>query len=232
LKDRRVREAIDRAIDADALSSKIMRGQSSPTGCMTTSPEGCPDPALEHRAPVDVAGATKLLAEAGYPGGFSLTIDCPNDRYINDRDLCVAISGMLARIGIRLRVNAMPKALYFPKLSRLDTSIYLHGWGGTITDPQDTLDAILHSTDAASAKGSINYGRYVDEVLDRTIDAAGVEMDPAKRKPLLVAAMDRAAHDHRYIVLHRQKLTWVARKNVVPVLLPSNIVRVEWIRID
>jgi peptide/nickel transport system substrate-binding protein len=231
-KDERVREAFSKAIDIEALSSKIMRGQSIPTGCMATSPAGCPDPALERIPPLDVAGANRLLAEAGYPHGFAVTIDCPNDRYINDRDLCVAIAGMVARIGVRMRVNAMPKALYFPKLSRAESSIYLHGWGGSITDAQDVLDAILHSTDASTAKGSINYGRYVDAPLDRLIDAAGVEMDPVRRKRLLVDAMALEAREHHYIVLHRQKLAWVARKNVVPVLLPSNIVRVEWIRID
>ena len=231
-RDRRVREAFWKAIDVPALSSKIMRGQALPTGCMATSPAGCPDAALERVGPADPAGAMRLLAEAGYPNGFGLRFDCPNDRYIEDRDLCVAIAGMLARVGIRARVNAMPKALYFPKLSRDDTSFYLHGWGGSITDAQDVLDAILHSVDATTAKGSINYGRFVDPPLDRLIDAAGVEMDPARRQHILIEAMALQAREHHTIVLHRQKLAWVTRRNVVPVLLPSNIVRVEWIRMD
>ena len=231
-KDPRVREAVAKAIDVVALSTKIMRGQSIPTGCLATSPIGCPDPALERVVPADPAGAIRLLAEAGYPQGFGVTFDCPNDRYIADGELCVAIAGMLARVGIRARVDAMPKALYFPKLSRTDTGFYLHGWGGSITDAQDVLDAILHSTDAATAKGSINYGRYVDLPLDRLIDAAGVEMDPVRRWRLLIDAMALQAGAHHYVVLHRQKLAWASRKGVVPVLLPSNIVRVEWIRID
>ena len=231
-KDLRVREAVWKAIDVEALSSKIMRGQSLPTGCLAMSPAGCPDPTLERVAPADPAAAIRLLAEAGYPHGFGLRLDCPNDRYINDRDLCVAIAGMLARVGIRARVNAMPKAIYFPKLSRDDTSFYLHGWGGSITDAQDVLDAIVHSVDESTAKGSINYGRFVDAPLDRLIDAAGVEMDPVKRKRLLIDAMALQAREHHTIVLHRQKLAWVTRKDVVPVLLPSNIVRVEWMRMN
>ena len=218
--------------DVGVLATKIMRGLSIPTGCMATSPIGCPDPALERVVPADPAGAIALLAAAGYPQGFGVTLDCPNDRYINDGDLCVALAGMLARVGIRVRVDALPKALYFPKLSRTDTGFYLHGWGGSITDAQDVLDAILHSTDAATAKGSINYGRTVEAPLDRLIDAAGVEMDPARRKTLIVDAMALQAREHHYIPLHRQKLAWVSRKGVVPVLLPSNIVRVEWMRID
>ena len=231
-KDVRVREAVAKAIDVATLSTKIMRGQSVATGCMAISADGCPDPSLERVVPADPGRAMRLLAEAGYPKGFNITLDCPNDRYVNDAQLCVAIAGMLARIGIRARVEAIPKALYFPKLSRTDTAFYLHGWGGGITDAQDVLDAILHSTDPTTAKGSINYGRYVDAPLDRLIDAAGVEMDPVKRKRLMVDAMALQAQAWHFIPLHRQKLTWVARKNVVPVLLPSNIVRVEWIRID
>ncbi len=231
-RDRRVREAVAKAIDVQALSTKIMRGQSIPTGCLAMSPAGCPDPTLERIAPVDVAGAIRLLADAGYPHGFTVPMDCPNDRYVSDRDLCVAIAGMLARVAIRVQVDALPKALYFPKLSRLDTSFYLHGWGGSITNAQDVLDAILHSTDDATAKGSINYGRHVDAPLDRLIDAAGIEMDPGKRRRLVIDALTLEAHELHFIPLHRQKLAWVARKEVVPVLLPSNLVRVEWMRID
>ena len=231
-KDRRVREAFYKAIDVDALATRIMRGQASTTNCMALSPAGCPDPAFERHEPPDPAGARKLLAEAGYPGGFTATIDCPNDRYIGDREVCVAVAAMLARVGVTLKVNAMPKAIYFPKLSRLDTGLYLHGWGGSITDAQDVMDALLHGTDAASAKGSINYGRYTDARLDRTIDAAGTEMNAAKRKRLQAEAVALAVDEHRYIILFRPKLAWVARKSVVPVMLPSNIVRVEWIRID
>ncbi len=231
-RDRRVREAFFKAIDVDVIATRIMRGQATTTGCMALSTAGCPDPVLERHEPADLAGARKLLTDAGYPDGFTVTIDCPNDRYISDRDVCLAVAGMLARVGVTLKVNAMPKALYFPKLSRLDTSVYLHGWGGSITDAQDVMDALLHSTDAASAKGSINYGRYVDPRLDALIDAAGVEMDPVRRKRLQAEAIALATLEHRYVILHRQKLAWVARKNVVPVLLPSNLVRVEWMRID
>ena len=228
-KDRRVREAFYKAIDVDALQSKIMRGQAVATGCMTTAPVGCLDPALETHPPADVATAKKLMAEAGYPNGFAVTMDCPNDRYINDRDLCIAMVGMLARIGVTLKVNAIPKTIYFPKIEKNETSLYLLGWGGSITDAQIVMDPILHTKDAATQKGFYNYGRFSDPALDRLIDAAATEMNVAKRKQLIVDALDLTAREYRYVVLHRQKLSWIARRNVVPVLLPSNIVRVEWI---
>jgi peptide/nickel transport system substrate-binding protein len=231
-KDRRVREAFYKAIDVDTLQSKIMRGQSVATGCMTTAPVGCLDPSLEKHPPADVAGAKKLMVEAGYPNGFELTLDCPNDRYINDRDICIAAVSMLAKIGVTLRVNTTPKATYFPKLERNEVSMYLLGWGGSITDAQIVMDPILHTKDPATQKGFYNYGRFSDPELDKLIDTASVEMNVEKRKKLVIDAIALQTREYRHIVLHRQKLAWVARKNVVPYLLPSNILRVEWIRID
>ena len=231
-KDRRVREAFYKAIDVDTLQSKIMRGQSVATGCMTTAPAGCLDPSLEKHPPADVPGAKKLMAEAGYPNGFEVTLDCPNDRYINDRDICIAAVSMLARIGVTLKVTTTPKTTYFPKIEKNETSMYMLGWGGGITDAQIVMDPILHTKDTATQKGYYNYGRFSDPVLDQLIDAAGIEMDVAKRRKLIIDAIALQTREYRHIVLHRQKLSWVAKKNVVPVLLPNNIVRVEWIAVD
>jgi peptide/nickel transport system substrate-binding protein len=228
-KDRRVREAFFKTIDVDTLQAKIMRGQGVATNCFTTAPAGCTDPAFEKHPPADVEGAKKLMADAGYPNGFTLTIDCPNDRYINDADLCIATAGMLARIGVTAKVNAIPKTLYFPKLEKKETSFYMLGWGGAITDAQIVLDPMLHSPDVPSQKGMYNYGRFSDPALDKLIDAAGVEMDTAKRKDLITQALAIEMRDFRYIVLHRQKLAWVARKGIVPVLMSSNVLRVEWV---
>ncbi len=231
-KDRRVREAFYRAIDVDLLESKIMRGQAVSTACMTTAPVGCLDPSLEKHPRADVDRAKKLMVEAGYPNGFEVTLDCPNDRYINDRDICIATVSMLAKIGVTLKVNAMPKTLYFPKLEKYETSMYMLGWGGSITDAQIIMDPILHTRDEATQKGFYNYGRFSDPELDKLIDAASVEMNPAKRRQMLIDAIALQTREFRHIVLHRQKLSWVAKKNVVPVLTANNIVRVEWIRVE
>ena len=231
-KDRRVREAFYKAIDVDALQSKIMRGQSIATACMTTAPSGCLDPSLEKHPPVDVAAAKQLMVDAGYPNGFEVTLDCPNDRYINDRDVCIAAVGMLARIGVTLKVNAIPKALYFPKIEKYETSMYLLGWGGSITDAQIIMDPLLHTRDPATQKGFYNYGRFSDPALDKLIDAASVEMNTDKRKQLIIDAIALQTREYRHIVLHRQKISWIAKKNVTPVLLPSNLLRVEWINVE
>lgn len=110
LKDLRVRQAMAHAIDAQALHTYVMRKQSVITGCMTPSPLACVDvPELDaHRPAFDLPRARALLAQAGYPQGFEITLDCPNNRYLNDEALCVAMATMLAKVNIKVRVNAMP----------------------------------------------------------------------------------------------------------------------------
>src|SRR5204862_6898335 len=84
---------------------------------------------FEKRLPYDPAAAKKLLAEAGYPNGFGFTLNCPNDCYVNDEKICVAVSAMWAKIGVNAKVETMPRAQYFQKMGKPDTSAYLLGWG-------------------------------------------------------------------------------------------------------
>jgi peptide/nickel transport system substrate-binding protein len=231
-KDVRVREAFAYAIDAEALKASTMRGQSVTTACMATAAVGCLAPELEQRPAADLVRARRLLAEAGYAEGFEITLDCPNDRYVNDQAICIAVAAMLSRAGIRVRVDARPKTIFFQKVERLDTSMYLFGWGGGTTDAQGLLDPIVHTPDARTQKGGYNYGKVGDEQLDALIDAAGSEMNTQKRAQLIADAQRRA--QSRYVVLpiHRQMITWAARRNVTPVVMPDNAVRAHWVRID
>jgi peptide/nickel transport system substrate-binding protein len=231
-KDRRVREAFFRAIDAEALKTHIMRGQSAPTACMTPAAIGCTASALETHPPADLDRARRLMAEAGYERGFEVTLDCPNDRYVNDQAICLALVPMLAKIGVTLKVDARTKSLYFPKIERHDTSFYLLGWGGGTTDAQVVLDPVLHSFDEKTQKGSGNDGRVADAELDRLIDAAAVEMNADKRRQLISDALTRAFDNFYYLPIHRQMLTWASRANVRPFVAPSNQVNMRWIEID
>jgi len=231
-KDVRVREAVMLAIDAQAIRASTMRGQSVPTACLATAAIGCQAPELENRPATDPARARRLLADAGYAEGFELTIDCPNDRYVNDQAICLAVASMLGRVGIKLRVDARPKTIFFQKVERQDTSFYLFGWGGGTTDPQGLLDPIVHRHDPVTKKGEYNYGRGGDAELDRLIDAAGREMDPARRKALLADAQRRAMQLFVVLPLHRQMITWASRRNVTPVVTPDNAPRVQWMKVD
>ena len=231
-KDVRVREAFFRAVNAEALRGTIMRGQAITTGCMAIAAVGCLAPELETRAPQDLARARQLMVDAGYPNGFEVTLDCPNDRYVNDRQICVALVGMLARINVKLKVDAKPKTLYFPKIQSADTSFYLLGWGGSNTDAQTLLDTLLHTNDPQRNKGGDNDGRLSDPELDRLIDAAATETDPERRATLLRTAQRRIAENFYTLPVHRQMLTWAASAQVKPVVTANNMVRVDWIRID
>jgi len=231
-KDLRVRQAFFHAIDAEALKKNIMLGLSEPTGCVSASAAGCLAAPTDPQPPANLALARRLMAEAGYPKGFALTLDCPNDRYTNDRALCLAIGGMLSRIGIELSVDARPKAQYFPKLGRFDTSFFLHGYGQPTADAQTLLDGLVHSRDASTHQGDANYGRFADAELDRWLDAAGAETDPARRAAAIGRAQQLAADRHYLLPIHRQMLSWAMRSGVHAVMTPDNIVRADWIRVE
>ncbi|HEY2979502.1 MAG TPA: ABC transporter substrate-binding protein, partial [Burkholderiaceae bacterium] len=142
-KDVRVRKALYQAIDIETIKTKLMNGQAQPTGAVVPSSLGdFGDPEIEKRLPYDLEAAKKLMAEAGYGDGFEVTLDCPNNRYINDERICQTLASMWARLKVTVRVNAMPKVNYFPKLEKLDTSMYMLGWGGSITDAETTFTPV------------------------------------------------------------------------------------------
>jgi len=230
-KDARVRRAVYQAIDIDALRTRTMRGSALPTGGMTPSVQPS-SPEIEQRLPHDPNRARQLLAEAGYPGGFEVTLDCPNNRYVNDEEICIAVAAMLSRVGIQTKVTAMPRATYFPKLEKHDTSFFMLGWGGAITDAQTTLSPVLRSPDEKSGNGSFNYGRYVNPKLDALIDAAAIEMNADTRRQIIWDALkEHNAHVH-HVPLHRQMIPWAMRSNVTVAHRADNVLNMESVKID
>lgn len=230
-KDRRVRQAVYQAIDIDALRLKTMRGSAQPTGGITPSVLGS-HPDAEKRLPHDPAAAKRLLAEAGYPNGFEVTLDCPNNRYVNDEEICLAVAAMLTRTGIQTRVTTMPRATYFPKLEKYDTSFYMLGWGGAVTDAQTTLSPVLRSLDTATGQGSFNYGRYTNPKLDALIDAAAIEMNVDKRREIIRQALVDHNTEVHHVPLHRQMIPWAMRANVTAVHRADNWLMGEWAKVD
>ncbi len=230
-KDKRVRLALYQGIDINALKSTVMRGLSIPTGIALPAGPGAGVPvAMERRHPYDVAKAKKLLAEAGYPNGFGFTLHCPNDRYLNDEKICVAIAGMWARIGLNVRVEAMTKANFFPKVQKRDTSAFLAGWGGGSADAIFALKPIMHSRDGKGS-GDSNYGDAKIEALDTLIDKAEGEMNMCLRQTMI----DHAAqiiHDEVHVIpLHRQVIPWASRKNITVLHRPNNLLDLHWVTI-
>ncbi len=187
-KDLRVREALNMAVDRDVIRRTLMRGQSIPTGELVTHQVYGYYPAANKIPPYSVEKAKELLKEAGYPNGFEVTLDCPNDRYINDALICQALTSMWAKIGMTVKLDAMPKAQYFAKINKLDTSFYMLGWAVATFDAQDALLNLVHTRNGKGA-GEYNDGAYSNPKLDELIDKMEVEPDVAKRLEMIHEAL-------------------------------------------
>ena len=230
-KDLRVRQALYHAIDIETIRTKLMNGQSVPTGGLTPSPQGAyNDATLETRLPYDVARARALMAEAGYAEGFDVTMDCPNNRYINDEEICIALASMWAQLKVKVKVNGMPRSLYFPRLEKFDTSLYLLGWGGAVTDAETTITPVLRFP-AEAGVGLFNAGRARNEAFEKLAVAQGQEADAKKREDLVKAALREYKTQAHIIPLHRQVVPWAARGNVEVVHRADNWLEPTWIAI-
>ena len=231
-KDRRVREAVQLAIDLNAIKSQVLRGLGIPTAVMfAPQVDGYPKDLDKPRAP-DRAKARTLLAEAGYPQGFEVTLDCPNNRYVADEKICVAVAGMLAQVDVRVKVNAMPRAQYFPKIQNFDTSFYMLGWGVPTFDSQYALQSLLRTLVPKTADGDYNLGKYSNAKVDAAIDRLKTETDAKKRAALAreVTAIHMA--DVGHIPLHFQVIPWAMRANVSVVHRADNRLTVNWVRVQ
>jgi peptide/nickel transport system substrate-binding protein len=228
-KDKRVRQAFYQAIDIDAIKTKTMRGMAFPTGANTPSDKPS-TPEIEKRFPYDRAAAKKLLVEAGYPNGFEVTLDCPNNRYVNDEKICQALAAMWAQIGVKVAVNAMPRATYFPKLEKTDTSMYMLGWGGATTDGIFVLQPVL-TTYNGKGDGDYNYGRYTNAKLDELTTKIKVNMKEEERLGQIHDALLAHNAETNHIVLHRQVIPWATRSNVTAVHRADNNVIPYWVEI-
>ena len=229
-KDKRVRQALYQAIDVETLRSTTMRGLSKPTGAMLPAPlPWIVEP--EKRFPFDRAKAKQLLADAGYPNGFEVTLDCPNNRYVNDEKICQALAAMWSQIGVTTSVTAMPRTTYFPKLEKLDTSLYMLGWGGAATDPIFILQPVLHTANG-KGDGDYNYGRYSNPKLDALVEQVKTEIDAEKRRRMINEALMIQHDELLTLPLHRQVIPWATRSNVTAVHLANNNVIPNWVKVQ
>ncbi|MBM4332326.1 MAG: ABC transporter substrate-binding protein [Deltaproteobacteria bacterium] len=178
-KDFRVRQAISHAINVDEIINFVMEGSAYPASQLVSSYATGFNPEIK-QPKYDLALAKKLLAEAGYPGGFEAVIDTPNDRYINDQQVTEAIAAQLAKIGVRLKVVATPKAVFFPKVDRYESPFFLAGWG--TLSWQGTMNGFFR--EKKGSFGRTNRGRFSDPELEKKMDAANSVMDDAKRDKL------------------------------------------------
>jgi peptide/nickel transport system substrate-binding protein len=231
-KDKRVRQALYQAIDINAMRTVIMRGFATPTAIPLPDPksEGIPA-ALEKRLPFDIEASKKLLADAGYPKGFGFTLHCPNDRYVNDEKICVALAGMWAKVGLNVKVDAMPKAQYFQRTPKKEFSACMQGWGSSNKDAMFTLRPVLHSYNQATTAGDTNYGNFKNEAADALIQKAETEMDATKRQGFINAAVEAIQKEVNTLPLHRQVIPWVSRSNVTVTHQTDNKLTLFWVNV-
>jgi len=214
--DRRVRQAVYQAIDIDAIHSRIMRGLSRPAGIVTPSPVNGWTEELDTRLPFDPDAARTLLSDAGYPDGFEITLDCPNDRYVNDESICQATVSMLARIGIDVTLDAQPKSLHFPKIDNRETDFYMGGWGVPTLDSEYVFQFLYHTGRTSNGTGFSN--ARVDELTD----LMSRELDPEQRNAYIAEAWQIVRDDITFVPLHHQVIVWALRDGFEQPIVANN----------
>ena len=213
-KDVKVRQAVALAIDEPAIASRVMLGLGHPTWEMWGPGVNGYNAALDVRPKVDPAKSKQLLAEAGYPDGFQVTLDCPNDRYVMDEQICTAIVSMLARVGIKVDLNAQTKSKFFTKINapNYDTDFYLLGWTPATYDAHNVLYTLLGTRNGK--RGEVNNGGYSNPALDELIEKIGVETDPAKRTSMIDESIKILQTNLPTVPLHQQVIVWAAKTNI------------------
>ena len=213
LKDVRVRKALYQAIDITAIAKTTMRGLAQPTGTLIAPQVNGRTKRADERWPHDVPAAKKLLAAAGYPNGFEVDFACPNNRYLNDEEICQAITAMWARVGVKARLRTLPLVTYFPMIQRHEASIYMLGWGVPTFDALYSLQSLLRSV-GAQGDGNYNVGRYSNPQMDALVERVKAEIDPQTRRQLIEQALLLSHQDVSHIPLHNQVIPWVMKKNI------------------
>ena len=230
-KDKRVRQAFYQAIDIDGIKRVVMRGASTPTALMVGPGINGFLPDLNKRFPFDTEAAKKLMADAGYPGGFEVTMNCPNDRYVNDGEICQTVAANLSRIGVKVNLQAETKGTYFPKILRRDTSFYLLGWTPGTYDAHNALNALMRCVDDKGS-GQFNLGSYCNPKVDELTLKIQSETDKSKRSAMIKEAFEIHAADIGHLPLHQQALAWGVSKKVTLVQLADNFMPFKWISVQ
>ena len=211
-KDARVRQAIDYAVNNAGIVDRIMRGfgtvgaQASPAGYLGH------DPALTPR--FDVEKAKALMADAGYADGFSITMMAPNNRYVNDDKIAQAVASMLAQINIKVDLQTMPKAQYWPAFDERAADMMMIGWHADTEDSANFHQFLSACPDEATGNGQYNSGAYCNTEADELMKASNTETDPAKRAEMLQKLEGILYEEAAFIPLHWQDLAWGSKSGM------------------
>jgi peptide/nickel transport system substrate-binding protein len=227
-KDIRVRRAVYHAINVDLIVQKVLRGLATPTGGYLSPRVDGSLAELDRRLPHDPAKAKALLAQAGYPNGFSVTLDCVNVAW--REAVCQAMTAMLTQVGIRTTLRSSATNQFFPKLTQATTSLVEFGWTPTV-DAWASLNGLYRTYDKGGF-GTFNAGRYSNPKLDVLIDAMRTEPDLTRRRAMVATVLRFVGEEMPSIPLYRRSLTWAMKKNVKAVQWPSDAPELRWLRVQ
>ncbi|WGH80205.1 ABC transporter substrate-binding protein [Jannaschia ovalis] len=206
LADVRVRQAMNMALNRGAIQQVVMRGQAQPTGVIMPPFVNGWTPELDALPEGDMTAAQALMAEAGYGDGFTIQLDCPNDRYVNDEAICQAAVGMLGQIGVNVNLNAQPKAQHFPLIQNGTTDFYMLGWGVPTYDSEYIFNFLAHTKDGE--RGSWNATGFSDADTDAKIKSLASETDLEVRNATIAEIWDTVQDQTLYLPIHHQVLNW------------------------
>ncbi len=213
--DKRVREAVRIAIDAEAIHNVVMRGFGVVNYIMAGPGVEGFDPAINTKPAGDLAAAQKLMADAGYAGGFETGMDCSNDRFMNDEQICTAVVSMLAKINIKVKLRTQPFSSYVKLINPpYETSLFYVGWGGATGDAHNYLINLMVTRAPGSPRGLFNVGGYSNPEVDKLTDQIQVELDPAKRRGMIGQALKLVRDDVPYVPIMQQVIVWAAKDNI------------------
>lgn len=220
--DRRVRMAMNQALDVEAIRRVVMEGLSFPAGIITSPGVHGFSKELDERPPFDVAAAKQLMVDAGYPNGFSVQLDCPNDRYNNDEKICQAAVAMLAKIGVNVKLDAIPKSQHFPKIQNRTSDFYMLGWGVPTLDSHYVFEYLYKSD------GSWNATGYSNEIVDQATADMLTETDLAKRDAIIQTAWEQAKADVVYLPIHHQVIAWAMSDKLDLPIIANDTPELYW----
>jgi peptide/nickel transport system substrate-binding protein len=231
--DKRVRQAFAHAVDAQAIIDRVMSGQATLATQYVMDKVNGYDPDLT-RLEYNVETAKSLLAEAGYPDGFELTMDCSTDRYVNDGQICQAVVSLLARVDVKVNLIAQPKAQFFPKVvaPEFGTSFFLLSWTPSTMDSLNVFQNVLGTRDLDNGTGAWNISGCSIPEADELAATAAVTMDPVAREDMLKDAMALMVEDVCLVPLHVQQLVWGAASNVDVVQHPTFEFPLEYFNVN
>ena len=230
--DVRVRKAAYQSIDVDTLIDKIMRGNAQPAAQLVSDSTNGYSESQGERLPYDPEAAKALLAEAGYPDGFSFGLQCPNDRYINDEAICKAAASMMAKVGLNAQLSSMPVRNYWPELREDKFDMYLLGWSPGTFDAEHPIRFLAATPNEEKKLGSWNFGGYSNARVDELLPQIQTELDEGKRQAMLDEVAAILQDEVAYIPLYVQPLIWASRDNIDLTQRSDDFFILRWVTIQ